>query len=255
MMNVKLVIILTVLFSFLSTEFFPADRQMVATIQHRKIEMGEKEFIPDSKLLDVPLLNQMDEPRLVNGCEVTSLAMMLNFYQIKVSKNELAERISKVPLNYPNHLKGNPNFGFVGDMAEGPGLSVYNGPIYDLAKEYVGSENVLNLTNLPFEEVLKKVGSGHPVWVITTVDLEPGVEFREWNTPQGKVKVTLSGHSVVITGYDQQYIYVNDPYGYKNRKIEKQTFIDAWKEMGRQAISIGLSDSISGYPIVFLTIR
>ncbi|WP_083652338.1 C39 family peptidase [Bacillus sp. MRMR6] len=77
-----------------------------------------------------------------------------------------------------------------------------------------------------------------------------GVEYTA-----GEVKVTLSGHSVVITGYDQHYIYVNDPYGYKNRKIEKQTFIDAWKEMGRQAISIGLSDSIMSYPIVSLAIR
>lgn len=238
-MNVKLVIILTILFSFLSVQFISPQKEEAAIVKHRKTEMEEKEAIPVHMLLDVPLLNQMDEPRLVNGCEVTSLAMMLNFYQMKVSKNELADKISKVPLNYPNHLKGNPNFGFVGDMAEGPGLSVYNGPIYDLAKEYVGSDNVMNLTNLPFDEVLKKVGSGHPVWVITTLDLEPGVEFREWNTPQGKVKITLSGHSVVITGYDQQYIYVNDPYGYKNRKIEKQTFIDAWEEMGRQAVSIG----------------
>jgi uncharacterized protein YvpB len=242
-MNKKLVFILTILFSFFSTkedmiQLITTKQEEVTLIKHRRIELEEKEsLVPESKLLDVPLLNQLDAPRLKNGCEVTSLAMILNFYEIKVTKNELAEKIAKVPLNYPNNLKGNPNFGFVGDMANGPGLSVYNGPIYDLAKEYVG-EKAVNLTNLPFEDLLKKVGRGVPVWVITTMNLAPGVEFREWNTPQGKVKITLSGHSVVITGYDEHYIYVNDPHGYKNRKIEKQTFISAWEEMGRQAIAI-----------------
>lgn len=241
-MNKKLVFIITILFFFLSTkdqiiQFSTNKKEEVTLIKHRRIELEEKEsIVPESKMLDVPLINQLDEPRLINGCEVTSLAMILNFYKIKVTKNELVERIAKVPLNYPNNLKGNPNFGFVGDM-DGLGLSVYNGPIYDLAKEYVG-EKAVNLTNLPFEDLLKKVGRGVPVWVITTINLAPGVEFREWDTPQGKVKITLSGHSVVITGYDKNYIYINDPYGYKNRKIERQTFISAWEEMGRQAIAI-----------------
>lgn len=33
-------------------------------------------ILPESKLLDVPLINQMDKPLLYNGCEVTSLAMV-----------------------------------------------------------------------------------------------------------------------------------------------------------------------------------
>jgi uncharacterized protein YvpB len=194
-------------------------------------------IIPESFQLDVPLINQMDEPQLYNGCEVTSLAMLLNYNGIKVTKNELADKIPKVPLNYSNGLNGNPNVGFVGDMENGPGLSVYNGPIYDLAKEYVG-DRAVNLTNSPFTDLLKQVSQGHPVWIITTTTFSPVSDLQEWNTPQGKVEITYSGHSVVITGYDDQYIYINDPYGYKNRKVDRADFIQAWEQMGSQAIVI-----------------
>jgi uncharacterized protein YvpB len=179
----------------------------------------------------------MDEPHLYNGCEVTSLAMLLNYNGIKVTKNELADKIPKVPLNYSDGLNGNPNVGFVGDMENGPGLSVYNGPIYDLAKQYVG-DRAVNLTNSPFTDLLKQVSQGHPVWIITTTTFSPVSDLQEWNTPQGKVEITYSGHSVVITGYDDQYIYINDPYGYKNRKVDRADFIQAWEQMGSQAIVI-----------------
>ena len=36
-------------------------------------------------VLNVPLINQMDDPKLYNGCEVTSLAMVLNYNGIDVT--------------------------------------------------------------------------------------------------------------------------------------------------------------------------
>lgn len=194
-------------------------------------------ILPKSKLLDVPLLNQMDQPMLYNGCEVTSLAMIFNFYGVNVTKNELADNIKKVPFTYSNGQKGNPNAGFVGDMAHGPGLGVYNGPVLELAQKYVG-ERAVNLTGSPFTDLLKKVSQGHPVWIITTTRFAPVSVFQTWNTPQGKIDITFSEHSVVITGYDENYIYVNDPYGVKNKKLDRANFIKAWEQMGKQAIVI-----------------
>ncbi|MCM3569163.1 C39 family peptidase [Neobacillus mesonae] len=194
-------------------------------------------ILPKSKLLDVPLINQMAQPKLYNGCEVTSLAMILNYHGINVTKNELAENIKTVPLTYANGKKGNPNVGFVGNMAKGPGLGVYNGPIFDLAQKYAGNK-VVNLTNSPFTDLLKKVSQGLPVWIITTSSFAPVSVFEAWNTPQGKIKITFSEHSVAITGYDENHIYVNDPYGVKNRKLSRESFIKAWKQMGSQAVVI-----------------
>lgn len=220
------------------TKWLPGKSDQIGPIRTKELALANKEpVLRKSQLLDVPLLNQMDQPQLKNGCEVTSLAMILNYNGVTVTKNELANMIKTVPLIDGNNKKGNPNIGFVGDMVNGPGLSVYNGPIFDLAKKFAGKKAV-NLTNSPFVDLLKKVSKGYPVWVITTNDFEPGAKFQKWDTLQGTIYITYSGHSAVITGYDENYIYVNDPYGFKNRKVEIESFINSWEEMGKQAIVI-----------------
>lgn len=187
--------------------------------------------------LNVVLYRQMDSPRLYNGCEVTSLAMILNNAGYHVSKNTLADKINKVPLTYSSGLKGDPNEGFAGDMENGPGLGVYHEPIDKLAKEYAGNK-VYDLTGKDISLVYRQLEKGRPVWVITTTSFKPVDNMQTWNTPNGKIDVTFSMHSVAVTGYDHDYVYVNDPYGYKNRKTDRSDFEKAWKQMGSQAIVI-----------------
>jgi uncharacterized protein YvpB len=210
----------------------PNEEKAVA-IPHTKVVLAEE------IQLDVPLLNQMDAPRLFNGCEVTSLAMLLQYWGIDVTKNELAAQIPRVPLQYSDGKNGNPNMGFVGNMEDGPGLGVYHGPIYYLANSNITDQlRVQNLSNYHFSTVLEKVSQGLPVWVITTSNFSPLSDFNTWSTPQGSVEITYKMHSVVITGYDQEYIYLNDPYGTKNKKVNKEKFIASWEQMGSQAIVI-----------------
>lgn len=187
--------------------------------------------------LDVPLIKQMDAPKLYNGCEVASLAMILNYSGYDVTKNELAQKINRVPLTYQNGLKGNPNDGFVGDMEKGPGLSVYHGPIYKLAASYAGTK-AIDLTGKKPAAIYKQLNKGRPVWVIAPVRFAPVNDMQTWNTPSGKVDVTYSVHSVAVTGYNDKYVYLNDPYGYKNRKVDRSNFEKAWKQMGSQAVVI-----------------
>ncbi|MFJ5716144.1 C39 family peptidase [Neobacillus sp. NPDC093127] len=247
-MKKLLIFIIILVITFISTKTIFAVKsnqsaivrlKEAAQLKMREVNILKKEVpsLPDSILLDVPLLNQMDKPKLYNGCEVTSLAMILNYHGVKVTKNELAEKIKTVPLTYSNGKKGNPNAGFVGDMAQGPGLGVYNGPILELAQKYVG-DRAVNLTNQPFDDLINEVGQGLPVWIITTSSFAPVSVFQTWDTPQGKIDITFSEHSVAITGYDENYIYINDPYGEKNKKLNKDSFIKAWEQMGKQAIVI-----------------
>lgn len=207
-------------------------------LENKEINLENKQTIlSEKKQLNVPLINQMSAPRLYNGCEVTSLAMLLNYHGIKVTKNELANEIQTVPLTYKNGQKGNPNVGFVGDMVNGPGLGVYNGPIFHLAERYA-HDKVVNLSGSLFTDLLKQIDQGKPVWIITTAKFAPVSVFQKWDTPQGTIDVTFSEHSVVMSGYDENYIYINDPYGYKDRKVERENFQKAWEQMGKQAIVI-----------------
>lgn len=162
--------------------------------------------------LDVPLVLQ--KPDLMRGCEVTSLTMMLQFVEIQVDKMELAQKI-KYESFEKNGLKGNMHQGFVGDMYsfDKPGLGVYVEPILEIAKLFVPDERIINLSNKEPEHLYKTIDKGFPVWVLTNALFKelPDSQFHSWNTDVGEMKVTYQQHSVVITAYDEDYVYVNDP--------------------------------------------
>src|SRR4051812_48067864 len=70
----------------------PATAQVTeaAPLKTRTLALFSKEApkLPNSIMLDVPLITQMDAPKLYNGCEITSLAMIFNYHGIEVTKNE-----------------------------------------------------------------------------------------------------------------------------------------------------------------------
>lgn len=187
--------------------------------------------------LDVPLVNQMSDPQLYNGCEVTSLTMLLNYYHVNVTKNQLATKLTSVPLDEDNGEHGNPNVGFVGDVTgANPGLGVYHGPIAKLAKTQ--TSQVKDLTGASFDQVIAQLELGRPVWTITTASFAPVSTMQTWQTPQGNVKITYDMHSVVIVGFNRtkKLIYINNPYGYKQQAVSWSDFQGAYNQMGKQAI-------------------
>lgn len=198
---------------------------------------------PSKHVLNASLIRQM--PELPRGCEVTSLAMLLNYNGIHVSKMTLAKKIKKDPTPFRirngKRYFGNPNDGFVGNMYtfSKPGFGVFHKPIEALAKQYL-PDRIINLTGGSFDTVLNYVGAGHPVWIITTswFSYVPSRYWQTWYTPHGTVRITMKEHSVLVTGYDSKYVYINDPlYVSKNRKLLRDPFIDGWKQYGSQAIS------------------
>lgn len=203
---------------------------------------------PDSPLttevlqLDVPLLNQMDAPPLFNGCEVTSLAMLLNYAGNPVTKNQLADAIPTLPLYDAEGNYGDPYEGFVGDIyGNTVGYSVYHTAIADLALNYLADgQSLIDLTDQDFENLLQQLLEGNPVWVITTVPMTATADLEEWQTLNGPVTISWNVHSVVMTGFDTEFIYVNDPYGEKDKQVNRQDFEEAWLQMGSQAITIAL---------------
>jgi uncharacterized protein YvpB len=201
-----------------------------------------KETIKKRVLLDVPYISQL--PNLPRGCEVTALAMLLQHADVSVEKEELAEKVRKDPTPYTKKdgkiYFGNPYFGFVGDMYsfENPGLGVYHGPIFYLAESYLNGK-IINFTGQNFQAVYEQLNRDKPVWVIVTSTYAyvPEDFWEIWQTPFGQIKITYKEHSVLITGYDEEYIYFNDPLTEKNRKVLKEDFIAGWVQMGKQAIS------------------
>lgn len=196
--------------------------------------------VPEQAMIQhVPFIRQL--PELERGCEVTSLAMLLQYGGAAVDKLMLAKEIAWVP--FEQHGKrGNPNQGFVGDMytIDNPGYGVYHQPVFELAQKYMG-HNVIDLTGRDITDIYRAVSKGSPVWVITNATFTPlaGSEFQTWHTNAGDIQITYHEHSVVIVGYDEENVYINDPLADSpNSAVPRTAFEQAWEQMGKQAITL-----------------
>lgn len=48
----------------------------------------------------------------------------------------------------------------------------------------------------------------------------------------------MSEHSVVLVGYDEKNVYLNDLYGNKNYATNSSDFVASWEQMGSQAVTM-----------------
>lgn len=189
-------------------------------------------------LQNVPFIQQM--PELARGCEVTSLAMMLQYAGVNIDKMTLAAEITKVPfLN--NGVRGNPNDGFVGNIYtfSEHGYGVYHGPIANLAEQYLPGR-IKDLSGMSIKSVYEALQAGTPVLIITNSTFRPLAEreFHTWQTASGPIQITYREHSVLVTGYDKGYVYMNDPLAKQaGTKVSKTEFEAAWVQMGSQAVT------------------
>lgn len=206
------------------------------------------ELVPVIKIkasvrIKAPIITQL--PELPRGCEVTSLAMLLQHAGVPADKIELAKEIKKNPvIKKVKHGKiyyGDPNEGFVGSMYtfSKPGLGVYHKPVKELAEQYL-PDRVLDLTGIPFQELKIHLSDGRPVWVIINTRYKKlsKSQFETWHTSKGEIQITYREHAVLLTGYDEKYVYFNDPLsGKQNKKAPILHFEEAWVQMGKQAIT------------------
>ncbi|MCJ7842671.1 C39 family peptidase [Lederbergia sp. NSJ-179] len=197
--------------------------------------------IKEKIIIDTPVIAQL--PELPRGCEVTSLAMLLENAGVKADKMELAEKIKKNPAQKEEKdgkiYYGDPHNGFIGDMYtfDKPGLGVYHEPIMELAESYLPGQ-IINLTGQSFEELKIPLSDRRPVWVIINAEyreLEDSY-FQTWYTESGEIRITMKEHSVLMTGYDDQFVYFNDPL-MRNEKAPIHDFEKAWVQMGSQALT------------------
>ncbi len=217
--------------------------EIAVTAKENVKKLSSEITIKKSVLLEANAINQL--PELPRGCEVTALAMLLQYAGVDVDKMTLAEEITKNTTAYEvvngTIYYGNPNEGFVGDMysLEGPGLGVYHKPIAELAEKYLPGA-IVDFTGSDFDTVKEQLSDGRPVWVITNSKYQELSDdsFRTWVTPSGTIDITYSEHSVLLTGYDEDYVYFNDPLtGEQNKKAPIDDFNASWVQMGSQAIT------------------
>lgn len=162
-----------------------------------------------------------------------------------VSRFTLADEIAKDPTPMVKNSSGaiiewgNPNVGFVGNM-EKIGYGVYHGPIASLINQILPNRAV-DLTGQSFDTILRTVAAGTPVEVWTNQYFTPLPEsaFVTWQSPTGPVHATFYEHVVLLVGYDEDNVYIDNPLGgIQNQAVNRKQFIASWEQMGSQAVTI-----------------
>lgn len=230
------------------TYFIPSDTGTpvgVLELETSEAYLGSSEVSqnPLSAMIDAPVVKQY--PELYNGCEVTALAMLLQYYGIYKDKMDLMSEMkvdpTKIKYNQDGSIRfwGDPNAGFVGDITgKQIGYGIYAQGIFPLLSIYI--PDGINMTGQPFSALEQKIAAGIPVMVWTTVNFGAPADHQwmSWNSPNGTIKATFQEHTVLLVGYDDKHVYVNDPrQGIKNLKLEKEPFIQSWEALGKQALS------------------
>jgi uncharacterized protein YvpB len=160
-----------------------------------------------SSRLDVPYLSQL--PDMPFGCELVSVTMMLNYSGVAVSKEELA-----VGLPYA----GDPNVGFTGSLYgedESGGGIIWPPALLGLVGSYQPS--VVDLTGESWEAVRERIDQGKPVCI--------------WFSEVGL------DHTVLLTGYSDTIVWVNDPLADKDVILGIDDFLTRWSQNGYRALS------------------
>ncbi|SOC06283.1 uncharacterized protein YvpB [Ureibacillus xyleni] len=195
--------------------------------------------------LDVPVVLQ--NPELPNGCEITALTAILNYYGMKVDKLKLAtDYLPKQPITKKgNTLYGpDPNLAYAGDPSKKSGsYYVFAPPIVEVANnvlfEHSSEFRAMDLSDASKKEIINYVQSGVPVLAWVTIDLKKPRTKGAWVIQETKQNhpIYMNLHAVVVTGYQNGKVSVMNPLS-GHQSIEENVFFDSFKSLGSHAIVI-----------------
>lgn len=203
------------------------------------IVLSEKyEAMTDSTLIDVESI--MQNPELPNGCEVTSLAMVLNKLGYTVDKLTLNDKYLDIgPVGLTNYYTAN-----IGNPRDANSFGSYSPVIVNTAVKYIEdngkNHSVYEITGYNIDEVYYQLSQGNPVivWITQDINTKPLVT-KTWVIDGQTLNWKHPLHCVVLTGYDMnaKTVTLVDPIlGIVTHSMD--LFELRWMEMGAQALYI-----------------
>ncbi len=227
--------------------YYDADGNMATgetSVNGNLYRFGEDGIMLGSVKLGVPVI--MQNPELPNGCEVTSLAEVLQYMGFEVSHTELAENYLPCgAITYQNGMMTvpDPEKEYVGNPATNSGWYCFETPIIAAANSYladVGSDmTALSVTGADMDELAGWLQKGKPVIVWVTQQLA-GVRRTgyTWILPDGTTEHPYGGlHCVVLSGIDGDTVTLADPI-YGEWEAERERFAEIFAGMGSRAVVI-----------------
>ncbi len=191
----------------------------------------------NSKILDVNYILQ--NPELPTGCEITSLAMVLNYFGYDANKCYLADNYLK-RCDYGCDI---PYNAFIGSPYYDNGFGCFSPVITASANKFL-HENDSNLTaydisGVSVEKLFLELEQGYPVIVWATMYMMETEWIKCWVINGEDVYFPVNEHCLVLTGFDldKNVVFFSDPLK-GNCQYNLDTFKLRYEQLLKQAVVI-----------------
>lgn len=181
----------------------------------------------------------MQNPQLPSGCEITSLAMVLNYNNYTIDKLTLSD-------NYlPKGKVGKTDFNkaFVGNPRSKSSYGCYAPVIVNTANKYLkekgSSKRAINLTGIKLTSLYSYLDKDIPVIIWATNHMKSPYISKTWYVDGKKLQWKSNEHCLVLTGYDKKknVVYTCDPLRGKV-SYDESLFEKRYIQMGSQSVII-----------------
>ncbi len=178
--------------------------------------------------VQLPVSNIMQNPDLPNGCEVTSLTIVMNYKGYAVDKCDMSDNY----LPKWGDLSGDPEYYYLREPRSN-GFYCYATAICTTIDNYNNANETsieyANLTGSDVSALYEQIDNGNPCVVWGTL---------RWNNPV-KYSNGLYGnlHCMVLSGYTDTTVTITDPI-YGDTVIDRAKFERVWAAMGSRAVVV-----------------
>ena len=188
--------------------------------------------------LDVKGISQL--PELPTGCEVTSLAIILNYLGYDVDKLILADTyLPKGPIG-----ETHPDVAFIGNPRDAFSYGANAPVLVKTANDYLSdmksNYKAYNLTGTDFTDLLSYVNDGYPVMVWETIGMLEGYPSTKWVIDNREFQWYANFHCMVLIGYTNDNYILLDPLDeeIEIHFIKKELVEKRYNELHKQAVVI-----------------
>lgn len=223
--------------------YVPQEKNTFASLEEPAVEQAAELSFGEIQL-------QLQNPELPNGCEVTSLSMVLTAAGYPVDKLELYEYLPREDFAYSGSARLGPdlNVAFAGDAAGASGgWYCLEGPILEAGDAWIeamgGGAQMEDFTGIDQNGLDTLLEQGTPLvaWVTQEYALPTYANYFTWTLPDGTQYIPYDNlHCVVLAGMDGDAYRIADPIrGWQ--LVDKETFWQSFDAMGRRAVTVDVS--------------
>lgn len=208
-------------------------------IQNARFAAQEEE----KTLIDAPFIDQREE--FPTGCESVTAVMALQYAGVDIQPGDFIDNylpLGNAPLADENgdYWGCDPNLAFPGDPRLDSGWGCYAPVIVKAINEAAdGKVQATELHDVPLTDLCETyIDKGVPVLLWVTIDMAEPKEGMSWLLEGSGERFTwvYPMHCALLTGYDKESYYFNDPMVGKNTAYPKENVEAAYAGLGKQAV-------------------